>query len=461
MSSTVAQSTAISLYYASTDSSAERSSTEELRELIDGYVYLTVTVETPGWGASIVYKSVLAPDEATYDEICSFTPLEFAPGLLGVLKSSTPPSFQFFTTLPDVPVGRKIWGDYAVCLVKPGSRPKLYFGSGTNAQSGVKGRFSNYDLRNMLPVKINEALQEGYTIVHRGLLCWGDIPPPAQAPRVLTRILALEGFFTFMFFRGIEHELEHLWTSFMPWTRDQVEWDPLCTHTCLTERPRGVELSEEQLEQQAAFRKARTAAISKKFEDKERATDLQAHLARKAREKLAWTNRNKEKVLETAAGVRARAKASNKHRCDTCNLSLASPLALEKHLDTAAHKKQVSIAAGTYIQEPDTPEVARAKARMADKKKRMAFACAICDRRFAVRSHLIRHNKSLKHLAKVQAASKSSSKPAVATNGKTDERLEKQSAAPKSSSNAYSLDPLPKAKPQVSLMAWLNHPSKS
>lgn len=49
---------------------------------------------------------------------------------------------------------------------------------------------------------------------------------------------------------------------------------------------------------------------------------------RKRKEKLAWTNKNKEKVLETAVGVRERAKASNKHFCTDCKMPLQSANAL-------------------------------------------------------------------------------------------------------------------------------------
>lgn len=79
---------------------------------------------------------------------------------------------------------------------------------------------------------------------------------------------------------------------------------------------------------------------------REKAINLKAYLARKAAEKLAWTRRNPERVSEIAAGVRARAKASGKHRCAICNKNLASITALNTHLKTKAHKERLRLARG-------------------------------------------------------------------------------------------------------------------
>lgn len=61
---------------------------------------------------------------------------------------------------------------------------------------------------------------------------------------------------------------------------------------------------------------------SKRHEEAERANDLQGYLVRKRREKLAWSHANKDKVLATAAGVRARAIAPRAHEYQIPDIAL-------------------------------------------------------------------------------------------------------------------------------------------
>lgn len=67
------------------------------------------------------------------------------------------------------------------------------------------------------------------------------------------------------------------------------------------ERPQGdTSMSAQQLmaynDERKKHVKEQMAIVSKRSEDKERADDLQAYLARKRREKLSWDHRNKAKV---------------------------------------------------------------------------------------------------------------------------------------------------------------------
>jgi len=63
-------------------------------------------------------------------------------------------------------------GCVALVLEKPGCKPKVYIGSGTSWSLGVVGRFKQYDDGFLLPVYVEKALDEGYEIVSKGLLCW-------------------------------------------------------------------------------------------------------------------------------------------------------------------------------------------------------------------------------------------------------------------------------------------------
>ncbi|RMZ88796.1 hypothetical protein DV736_g3972, partial [Chaetothyriales sp. CBS 134916] len=72
-----------------------------------------------------------------------FDGLVFAPGLLNVVQFPTPPTIQFFNSLPTDASSR--WGIYAIVLETPGCRPRLYTGSGTEANPGVSARLKQYN----------------------------------------------------------------------------------------------------------------------------------------------------------------------------------------------------------------------------------------------------------------------------------------------------------------------------
>ncbi|RMD44198.1 hypothetical protein DV735_g980, partial [Chaetothyriales sp. CBS 134920] len=306
----------------------------------------------------------------------------------------------------------KVWAVYLLLMEKPGSTAKVYVGSGTSSQSGVSARLSGYDRGNRLPRFIKRALDEGYTFSSRGLLCWAHLPPPTLVYLARLYFLALEAIFCHAFFAAFETKLDGLWTALLPWRREEVNWLPLCSHTALMERPHGEAehvMTEEQLEvynrERLQRAKEQMALRSKIAEDKERTNDLEGYLARKRREKLAWTNANRSKVNKIAAGVRARAIASRAHECKTCGVALASVTALAKHLASKAHEEQVRLAAsGTAKPVSEAALIAR---RFADKNKASRkHYCATCDRAFNIKGHLDKHLASKKHLTKVAEGAK-------------------------------------------------------
>jgi hypothetical protein len=109
------------------------------------------------------------------EQLLSDSLLIFAPVLLDVVQASTPPSMSYFKNLPtDV---RTFWAVYLLVLEKPGCRPKIYVGSGTNRVGGAAKRFQDYDNQTTLPIYIRRALKDSYTIVHKGLLCRSSRAP--------------------------------------------------------------------------------------------------------------------------------------------------------------------------------------------------------------------------------------------------------------------------------------------
>jgi hypothetical protein len=116
------------------------------------------------------YFDEFIPNESILLDLAASHPVEFAAGLNEVLQSETPPTVDYFTTLPDVAF--KGWGIYLIVLGKPGELYRVYIGSATNTDRGLLARWHEYDQDTGLPKYYKASLAEGFTVVHRGLLCW-------------------------------------------------------------------------------------------------------------------------------------------------------------------------------------------------------------------------------------------------------------------------------------------------
>jgi hypothetical protein len=112
--------------------------------------------------------------------------LSFAPGLLDAVRSSEPPTLEFFKHLPLSPEARRGWGIYVLVLEKLNRTPLIYVGSGTGtgtgAIRGVSARLAIYERldTSKFPIYVQEAIKGGFEIVHIGLLLWGPVPSAAD-----------------------------------------------------------------------------------------------------------------------------------------------------------------------------------------------------------------------------------------------------------------------------------------
>lgn len=389
-----------------------------LQEVVDDLTWQHLNVNAPGLFINPAFMSALGP-KPHYDELCTKVPLSFAPGLSEVLASSSPPSsIDLFLSLPNPQRSNKLWTVYAVVLVKPGCRPKVYNGSGTDAKDGCSGRlnFYNNPRSTRLPKFVKRAYADGFKLAHSGLLCWAPIPAASLVPRARARFIAIEALCTTIFFAAFETVCD---TARVPldWDRDDVQYDPLGSHSPLMEKFAGdLDLTPEQLASNAAARQERRkmlmALASKARDDRERAQDLEGHRTRKRNEKRTWSSNNKAKAYGNERSSITRTKAAKKHYCSVCDISFGKPGLLKNHLLTDSHRSKAANVAknGHYQPSKNTLRSAKSVAAVKASKK---FFCAICDKSFGTPAHLKKHNDSKQHHAKEALFASAAAKPSL------------------------------------------------
>lgn len=319
-----------------------------LRNLVDNYMFDMIELDAPDWYINPTYRVVLRRSSTVYNEISASTPLKFAPGMLDVLQSKTPPPPDFFLSTP-TPAG-KFWAIYAGLLRKPGCPDALCIGSGTDALASYEKRIAHYSNKThgALPRFVRSRYDEGYDLAHIGVLCWSPIPDVTMVPRARLRMIALEGTFTNLFFSANETCLDCLWTNLMPWTRDQVDWITLNSHTPFNEGVAGLSLTAVELLQLEDARRLRMKQHSKKsyakhsakmraVYDRERATDITAFRLKKSQQAASWVSRNVGKSRAADKRTRAKALAEKRFHCEDCKKSFIDSSKLNRHLTTDKH----------------------------------------------------------------------------------------------------------------------------
>jgi hypothetical protein len=120
-------------------------------------------------------------------------------------------------------------------LKKQGCRPKIYVGSGTYSERGVLGRFEAYDSETLLPRYVKRALDDGYRIVHKGLLYWAPIPVAGKRFAVRALFLAIEATFSIVLWAMVSHTADYGMPHLCPWNIETLDYDGCCSHSALTE----------------------------------------------------------------------------------------------------------------------------------------------------------------------------------------------------------------------------------
>lgn len=225
------------------------------------------------------------------------------------------------------------WAIYAHIYEEAGRKPSLYIGSAT-AENGARSRLRKYESTTVKkPRFIEAAIKQGFVKTHTTLLAWSRIPRARHIYRARQRYLGVESVFQMLFFACIFNSYEPEWIDFMPWCREDVEWEPLCSYVSFSEcvqNPNLLSLDFEALEKLHVFKLAQKKATRSEKNRRYRVK----HPAKRAERQRART----KKVI-----------ASRQYECKTCDKAWATPSELKIHVDSCRHKIRVDKSPGVFL----------------------------------------------------------------------------------------------------------------
>lgn len=285
--------------------------------------------------------SHLLPDQAVLSEMVSATGFAFCPGLFNAIQAAGPPPLSFFLGLPSDSVQR--WGIYVLVLDKPAAVPLIYIGSGTASKGGVQTRFLEYDRDVHVSRYVRNALNNGYTIVHKGLLLWSPIPPVADIPRSRVLFVAIEAAMSFLFWAMKSQNKDYGMSEFCPWSRDSFSYRGLCSHNPLSDAIAGdFNLTSEALEAIAAETKEKLRVYNAEHHQNFRARSPDRFYAQRRKNDANFKKNAPDKVRKNHNASCDRAKANKKYYCAICDVSCRKNNALTAHKATPRHLKKVA-----------------------------------------------------------------------------------------------------------------------
>jgi DNA-directed RNA polymerase subunit RPC12/RpoP len=341
-----------------------------------------------------VFDMVLT-SSAVIAQLMSSSLVVFAPGLLDVLLSETPPTVAYFMSLPkDI---EKRWAVYLLVLTKLNCRPRIYIGSGTAKKRGVALRFYQYDQKIALPCSIERTLNEGYTIASKGLLCWAPVPSALIRFPLRALFLAIESVLSLALWAMVSRSKDYGMPHLCPWDLSTMEYDGCCNHIAFIERVNG---EEEGLTVEQIAEKQKEMDERQKLQSK--ITHSTAYFSFKLRDFAGWqaqrrkytTQRSRDSVKASKKKSGAKAKATGQYRCEPCGKSFEGINALDAHKRTNVHRDKVNGVKKTV-------KLPYNKAWVANNKATKRYHCGTCNKTFNNSTHLNDHNNTDTHIDKV------------------------------------------------------------
>jgi hypothetical protein len=316
--------------------------------------------KTPASRKSYLFPKYL-PSLTAVQQLLASVSVTFAPGLFEALNSATPPTLAYLKSLPHN--ATQSWAVYLLVLEKTGSRPLVYVGSATNAQSGAGKRFSDYRRSHHIPVYVKAALDDGYTITSYGLLVTMPRPGKFLYAPLRALFLGMEAAFTYSLGTLLPGNPDSPLIFLCLWDIYTLEWAPLNSHSPLAEGVRSATTPDPvAAERRIAYNREYAKVLRLRNKETSRhvcipcdsrfgtQNDLEEHL--KARIHLDKIEGNKKPVTAKLIIQRksvAKTKAEKKYWCGVCHYAAASKAELtKKHYPSIAHKR-LAAAAGIAL----------------------------------------------------------------------------------------------------------------
>jgi hypothetical protein len=338
----------------------------------EAFVWLIWTILCFVTSKNPVFNIVLG-SQTVLEHLLLSSGVVFAPGLCAAILSLTPPSLEFWLNLPSDCL--RIFGVYVLVLFKAGFPYKIYIGAGTESTEGVETRWDHYDRKQKLPTLVKEALEQGYSIEYKGLLCWAPLPPVGNMFRVRVLIYAMEATFTVIFWAIASRMKDKIGVEFCPWPLESMEYVGLCSHSAFFDGIKGAEdgLTVEEMEAKEIAYEAHRQ--SPEYVERVRVSTVQS----------------KAHILDT-----------QQYSCKLCGSDFISPSQLEIHEDSEKHKLAV-LGVTRELKKPSHKEWEMENLRL------RKFLCHICPntKPFGTQTKLNTHYKTQKHKDAVSAASTS------------------------------------------------------
>lgn len=173
----------------------------EAEDILTLLIFLTwEVVRTPWDFANPLFREFFTSAE-TIAAIAGLSTFEFQHDLFDVLNAGSPPSLEWFKTIPDIPptAGTPICGIYFLILEKNGETPLLSVGSGTSASGGLRDRLQQHRDKANMPSLVAKAYDNGFHQTHFGVPVSCPLPQAEYVPYLRILFIVLEAVFTWVF----------------------------------------------------------------------------------------------------------------------------------------------------------------------------------------------------------------------------------------------------------------------
>lgn len=321
------------------------------------------------------------PNENAFRNEWGASKVEFADGLLEVIQAPSPPTIDFFKSLPLRL--EKLWAVYLLVLEKLGERPECYVGSATDATHRLLTRMAAYDKRmrtgefdKTIPKYVEQALQDGYVITHKCTLAWAPLPTAWTGFAYRCLFLLLECTFALVFWTMWPGK-KYFMPDLCPWAVEDFTYGGLCSHFSIFEGAR----------------------VSNFVHPGDPRTDEEIAATLEERER-AFKKMNIAKYQE----YKAMNIKNQSYMCVPCLLTFPNNARLQEHYGANTHLTNPKVCG-----KPKPPPKGRGGSQLAVIKKK--YWCEVCQKaspspgRFKIHMNGPRHAAKLETLANLAARS--------------------------------------------------------